>query len=267
MVTKTLSNHAGAQASGAGGDSALGTDAEMLRAETRELRQLCHHLMALHEQQQASFARELHDGLGSSLTAVAMDLAWVQHRLDKESPVAVRLERAHAVLSATVDMKRRVIAELRPTILDNLGLAATLESHAGDFTRKTGMPVQLKLPFELPELPAGAPIALFRIAQEALDNVTRHAQAGKAWVSLHVYDDSITLEIGDDGRGIDGAQSRTGTPDFGLLTMRERALQVGATLSVLTGTGGRGTVITVAMPLPATPPSKSPTDASAEPAL
>jgi signal transduction histidine kinase len=160
-------------------------------------------------------------------------------------------------------MKRRVISELRPTILDNLGLAAAIESHAGDFTRETGMPVQLDLPIELPELPAGAPITLFRIAQEALGNVLRHAQAGRARVSLRVDDNGITLEIGDDGAGIDDARSDAEAPGFGLLTMRERALQVGATMSILAGPGGRGTLVRVVMPLPAVSPTPSLADANA----
>jgi signal transduction histidine kinase len=248
MTSKPLLDHVGAQAPGVAGVGARETPAQ-LQAETLELRQLCHHLMALHEEEQARLARELHDGLGSSLTAVAMDLAWVQHRLDKDSPVATRLERAHAVLSSTVNVKRRVISELRPTILDNLGLAAAIESHVGDFMRDTGMPVQLDLPSELPELAAGAPIALFRIAQEALDNVARHAQAREARVSLHLNDNGITLDIGDDGVGMARAQGATEVRSFGLLAMRERALQVGATLSILAGPGGRGTLIRVIMPV------------------
>jgi signal transduction histidine kinase len=246
MTSERLPNHAGAHAA-AGVDAS--ETAVQLTAEIRQLRRLCQHLMAIHEQEQARIARELHDGLGSSLTAVAMDLAWVQHRLEKESPVAKRLERAHAVLSSTVDMKRRVISEMRPTILDNLGLAAAIESHAGDFTRETGMRVQLDLPFELPDLPGDAPIILFRIAQQALNNVARHAQAGYARVSLHLDDNGITLEIGDDGTGIDDARDEQ-APSFGLLTMRERALQVGATMSILAGAEGRGTLIQVVMPLP-----------------
>ena len=256
MTSKPLSDRAGTQSSEVSANDAHAAIAE-LQAETRELRTLCHHLMAVHEQDHARIARELHDGLGSSLTAVAMDLAWVQHRLDKDSPVATRLERAHAVLSSTVNMKRRVISELRPTILDNLGLAAAIESHVGEFTRATGMAVELDMPFELPELPAGTPITLFRIVQEALDNVVRHARAGQIALSLHVNDDGIILEIRDNGAGIDSLRNTIEFPSFGLLTMRERALQVGAKMAILAGPGNCGTVVRVAIPLPAVsrPPS------------
>jgi signal transduction histidine kinase len=210
------------------------------------------YLMTARESELARIARELHDELGSNLTAVAMDLAWARKHLQDQQPVAARLERAHSVLSATVDAKRRIIDELRPTILDNLGLSAAIESHAMAFSVRTGLHLDLELADDVPELPPGAPIALFRIFQEALTNAANHAGEARLHVALRVKSGILVLEIADDGRGMPAAKAGAAAT-YGLLEMRERARHLGATISVESGADGRGTVVRATLPLPAVP--------------
>jgi signal transduction histidine kinase len=177
-----------------------------------------------------------------------MDLAWVRQRLD-DPVLATRLARAAEVLTSTVQMKRRIIHELRPSMLDNLGLSSAIESHAADFSEQIGVPIETDMPDELPPLKDGYSIALFRIFQEALTNASLHAKATQIKVSLRPEGERIILEVVDDGVGVDvGAQARTGTGNHGLLSMRERALHMGGTVSVTRGAGQRGTVVRVELP-------------------
>jgi signal transduction histidine kinase len=222
---------------------------QAVEIRTRELRLFSRHLMAVREQEQARVVRELHDGLGSNLTAVAMDLSWARQRLQDQDPVATRLARAHSVLSSTVDMKRRIIDDLRPTILDNLGLSAAMESHVGEISRRTGIALEMDLADVLPVLPDAAPIELFRIFQEALSNAVRHAQATHIRVVLRHDAGSIVIEIADDGIGI-GSRPATAWPaHYGLMEMRERALLIGATMWIGPADNGRGTVVRATLPL------------------
>jgi signal transduction histidine kinase len=210
------------------------------------------YLMTAREIELARIARELHDELGSNLTAVAMDLAWARKHLQDQQPVAARLERAHSVLSSTVDAKRRIIDELRPTILDNLGLSAAIESHAMAFSVRTGLHLDLQLAEDVPELPPGAPIALFRIFQEALTNAANHAGEAHLRVALRVEGGVLVLEIIDDGVGVPAPKSGTAAT-FGLVEMRERARQIGASIVVGSGADGRGTVVRANLKLPVVP--------------
>jgi signal transduction histidine kinase len=214
-----------------------------VRAE--ELTLLARHLLTAGEEEKSRIARALHDGLGSTLTAVNLDLFWIQQRLADQPAIASRLARAKEVLASTVEMKRRIIHELRPTVLDTLGLSAALESHAADFSQRNAVPVEAELPDETPALKDGAPIALFRICEEALINAARDAQATSIRISLREEPAGIVLEVIDNGIGID---LQAGAVSIGLLSMRERASAIGGTLSVARGAGGRGTVVRVIVP-------------------
>ncbi len=218
---------------------------EDTQARAEELTRLARHLLTAGEEEKSRIARALHDGLGSSLTAVNLDLFWIQQRLQDQPAIASRLARAKEVLASTVEMKRRIIHDLRPTVLDTLGLGAAIESHVADFSGRTAVPVEAELPDELPALKDGAPIALFRICEEALSNAARHARATSIRISLRGEPAGIVLEVIDDGIGFD---LHAGAASVGLLGMRERAAAIGGTLSIERGAGGRGTVVRVILP-------------------
>lgn len=218
---------------------------EDTQARAEELTRLARHLLTAGEEEKSRIARALHDGLGSSLTAVNLDLFWIQQRLEDQPAIASRLARAKEVLASTVEMKRRIIHDLRPTVLDTLGLGAAIESHVADFSRRAAVPIEAELPDELPALKEGAPIALFRICEEALSNAARHARATSIRVSLREEPAGIVLEVIDNGIGFD---LNADAASVGLLGMRERAAAIGGTLSVERGAGGRGTVVRVILP-------------------
>lgn len=222
---------------------------ETVHARTAEAINLSRHLLTVREEEKARIARELHDELGSSLTAVTMDLTWVRSHVDSEA-VLTRLARAMEVLRSTIDMKRRIIQDLRPSLLDNLGLNAAIESHAAEFTQRTGMPVTTDVPADLPPLRDGCPIALFRIFQEALTNIARHAHASKVHVALRQQEDMLVLEIIDDGIGfkVHASPQRS----YGLMGMRERALQIGGHVSITTGANEAGCIVRAQLPCVAT---------------
>lgn len=220
---------------------------KIVQARTDDLSRLSRHLMTVREDEKAKIARELHDELGSNLTAARMDLAWVAQRVAENAPVAQRVARASEVVRATVDLGRRIIHDLRPPLLDDLGLSAAIEAHVMELRKHSGLKVHIEVPDELPELAEGCPIALFRIMQEALTNVLRYAQAGRVKVSLRRDGSSVVLEITDDGIGLsDGALAKS--MSHGLLGMRERAAQIGGAFNIARGAGNKGTVVRVTLP-------------------
>jgi signal transduction histidine kinase len=217
-------------------------------ARAAELTRLAHHLLIAGELEKARIARDLHDGLGSTLTAVNLDLFWIQQRLPEHPAVVNRLTRAREVLASTVEMKRRIMHDLHPTALDTLGLGAALESHAADYSLSNAIPVETELPDELPPLTTGASIALFRICQEALANAARHAKATSVRICLREENAGVVLEVFDNG-AYQELNTEGGVPhELSVLTMRERASAVGGTLTIGRGASGHGTAIKVNLP-------------------
>jgi signal transduction histidine kinase len=214
---------------------------DAVRRRTEELRDLSRHLMTVREEEKARIARELHDEMGSSLTAVNMDLSSVRQRLGEDSPLAARLARAANTLKSTVEAMRRIIEDLRPTMLESLGLREAVRSLAKDCTERYGVPLSVDLADELPPLPAGSPIGLFRIAQEALTNAIRHAKADSIRLSIRVEGDNVVMEVVDDGIGIVPASAGAKLSPHGLLGIRERATAMGGASTIGHGAGGRGT--------------------------
>ena len=212
-----------------------------------ELRDLVHHLMTVREEEKARVARELHDEMGSSLTAVNMDLMSVRQRLVEDSPQAERLARASLALKSTVEGMRRIIEDLRPSMLESLGLREAVRSWAKDSADRFDVPLTIDIADEMPLLPAGSPIALFRIAQEALGNAFRHANANSVRLSMRTEKGNVVLEVVDDGVGI--ATRPAGTKAHGLLGIRERAIAMGGASTIESGPGGRGTEVRVTVPV------------------
>ena len=220
----------------------------LVEQRTAELTELSQHLIRVAEEEKASLARELHDTLGSSLTAINMDLNWIQRRLpDGAREVRERLHRVLQVLAETVELKHEVIEGLRPSHLDNLGLAFAMRSHCREFTRRTGMPCELDVQEDFDELDPSWSIALYRIAQEALTNITKHAKATRVHVELKRTPDGVLLRIVDDGVGI-AEESLVKPKSHGVAGMRERMRQLGGRLEIKRPASGKGTQVEAFIP-------------------
>jgi len=222
--------------------------AEKVIARTAELTALSHHLFQVAESERSKLAGELHDDMGSLLTVLSMRLGRLKEQLQEVAPELVdEQQEVIDLLQATVGAQRRIVASLRPVLLDNFGLAVALKNHVEDWSKNSGIPAVLDLPSELPPLHAEAALTLFRITQESLTNAAKHARASSVRVSLCVADKEIALCIDDDGKGI--APERLQHPSsHGILGMRERLLRFGGQLSVKPGAEGRGTRVCATMP-------------------
>ena len=215
---------------------------------TAELTELSQHLIRVSEEEKAKIARELHDTLGSNLTAINMDLNWISKRLNDARPeLRERLQRSLQMLSDTVELKHEVIEGLRPSHLDNLGLAFAIKSHCREFTRRTGVPCEVTVQEDFDDLDPSWSIALYRIAQEALTNVVKHSQATAVRAELQREASGIRLRVIDDGVGV-AADAVAKPKSHGLVGMRERMRQIGGTVRVLPGEAGRGTVVDAFIP-------------------
>ena len=214
---------------------------------TRELLELSTHLQTVSEREKASLARELHDELGGLLVGARMDISWAEQHLAKNDPdMKQRLGRVQQNLSAGVDLKRRIIEELRPTLLDNVGLSAALRWLLKETCGAAGLKCIESYPDEEPRFKPEAAIALFRIAQEAFGNILKHAQATSVDVSLDLDADNVMLRIADDGTGIPAGRF-TAVASHGLASMRHRVRALRGRLDVRSPTSG-GTVLVVQIP-------------------
>lgn len=221
---------------------------EELRRSRARLQELAAGLEDAREAERTRVAREIHDELGQSLVGLTMDVAWIASRLpDDALELRERSAEMRALLDATADSVRRIAAELRPGVLDDLGLEAAVSWQAEEITRRAGLPVSLAVG-PLPAVDPALATALFRILQEALTNVVRHAKAGRVWVRLAAGNGMILLEVEDDGVGLSAAAS-DGRRRFGLLGMEERVRTWAGTLE-LESTPGAGTVVRVRVPVP-----------------
>jgi PAS domain S-box-containing protein len=220
---------------------------ELDRART-QLRELSISSQTAREEEKSRIARELHDELGQSLTALKMDLAWLKAHTSESTPaVTERIRAMQAVLDSMVAATRRISSDLRPLMLDDLGLMAALEWLTQDFSRRTGVQCMLTMGDEIAQTDARIQSALYRAVQEALTNAARHAQASTVRIDLSASADSVHLRIRDDGRGMDAAdQAKRGS--FGLIGMRERIYILGGTLQ-LESAAGQGTAIAIDLPL------------------
>jgi signal transduction histidine kinase len=223
---------------------------EQLRESHEQLRALSVYLQSVREEERTRIAREVHDELGQALTGCKLDASWIAGRLPKE-PKAL-LEKART-LSAQIDsvigMVRRIATELRPGVLDYLGLIAALEWQANEFQARTGIRCDVKC--QVRELLLGPELSttLFRIFQETLTNIIRHASATQVTAHLHEAGQRIILEVKDNGRGI-SREKITNPASMGLLGMRERAALLRGDLRIGPLPGGKGTRVTVSIPRP-----------------
>lgn len=221
-----------------------------LRKSQGELRSLAGYLEQAREAERTRIAREIHDELGQMLTGLKMDLAWLEKKLGESAEpftLLVKVQSMFGLLHSMVQTVRRISSELRPGILDTLGLEAAVEWQARDFQERTGIRCAVAGRLRENALSRPAMTALFRVLQESLTNVARHARAHNLRVKLAETGGRVVLEIADDGRGITPAELRKdGT--FGLLGMRERLAVLGGECDIA-GEPGRGTTVRVSVPV------------------
>ena len=219
---------------------------------TAELTELSHFLQRVQEDERARVAREIHDELGGTLAAAKIDLQMLSNKLAPDDPQQIRLARAMTAIDDSIQVKRRIIEDLRPSILDNLGLAAAVRWQCAEFTKRTGVPCRVELHDEELEHVAAYRIAFYRIVQESLTNIGKHANAQeRRRLRGCATSDRWILRVADDGIGIDPDRRRTPTA-HGLLAMRERARALGGELSIRRD-GNGGTVIEVRVPVESAP--------------
>jgi len=218
-----------------------------LRASSEQLRSLAAHLLTVREEERARISRAVHDELGQSLTAVKIDLAWLARRLPQENDEMLeRIRSTRQLAESLIQDVRRISTELRPGILD-LGLAAAVEWQVQEFQTRTG----IQSSYRLLTRDAFAPdvsTALFRILQESLTNIARHAQATRAEVVLQKQRGRLVLWIRDNGRGFDQVDSSL-SKSLGLVGMRERAAILGGQVKI-SSAPGKGTTVAVWIPIP-----------------
>jgi PAS domain S-box-containing protein len=227
---------------------------EALRRSQAELRELGVAAHAAREQEKSRIARELHDELAQSLTALQMDVAWCKERIPEGQPaMGARLDRMEALLEQTVAATRRIAADLRPLMLDDLGLLPAVEWLVESFTQRNGIPCELAVSSAELELPSAHATAVFRIVQESLANVGKHARASRVKVGIECNGSELTVSIRDNGAGF--SLQNPGKPNsYGLLGLRERASLLGGEASV-SSAPGQGTHVKVRLPV--TPPATS----------
>lgn len=222
-----------------------------LRNSRDQLRALAAKLQSVREEERKLITRDIHDELGQALTGFKMDLAWMRNRLAKDDPstrpqLLEKIAEMGSLVDATANTIRKLCTELRPGILDDLGLSAAIEWQAREFSKRTGIRCAVTTQADGLALDPNQTIAAFRIFQEILTNVARHAQASRVNVRLGSTGKELVLEASDNGRGIREGEI-DGTKSLGLVGMRERALLLGGALE-LRGVPGKGTTVTVRLP-------------------
>lgn len=228
------------------------TDRKRFEAELREshhkFRELAAHMNQAREREQKAFARKVHDELGTSLTVLKFDLAWLKrNHPPTDKTFSERISAMDELIHESTITVQRITSELRPSLLDEQGLAAAIEWQTAEFEMRSGIACSLAIDPSLPSLNQDRTINVFRIFQQSLSNVLRHARATSVLISLAQTASQLVLEITDNGRGISDEEISAAT-SFGILGMRERARLCDGIITIQ-GVQGKGTTILVSIPL------------------
>jgi signal transduction histidine kinase len=224
-------------------DPDTGAIDKLVETRTRDLSALSDHLQALSEKEKSELARKLHDELGGLLTAAKMDLSWLQSRLEGKA-IQDRLAQLGGVLDEAMDLKRRVVEGLRPSLLDHFGLPTALRTYVESTCRQAGLTAQVVVEHPCESLSKDAAIALFRVVQEGLSNIIRHANATVVRLELGGDDHGCTVLLADDGKGFDTRNPRLrGT--HGFMGMRQRVQALNGHLDVESKPSGTTLRVTV----------------------
>ena len=213
-----------------------------------QYRDLAAYLQAVREEERKSIAREIHDELGQALTTIKLELSLLQEEVLHDAASATdRIQSMKERVDETIRTVKSIITKLRPGLLDDLGLTAAIEWQANDFQRHTGIVCDVTIHPEEMDINPEISTAMFRIFQETLTNITRHAGATHVLIQLHQTDDVLELQVHDNGRGITPEEIND-PKSFGLIGIRERA-QYRHGVVTFEGEAGLGTIVTVRFPI------------------
>jgi signal transduction histidine kinase len=219
----------------------IAADHEVERSRER-LSELAQHLQTSVETERAAIAREIHDDVGGSLTALKFDLAWIERRTD-DPEVRQRVRSALETVTHAIESSQRIMHNLRPAILEQ-GLVAALQWMTSRFEKRTGVMTRFHTSHEMLQLPAGVPLVAYRTAQEALTNISKHAGATKASVDLSCASGVLSLEVTDNGRGLSNADLAKAR-SFGLRGLHERAGTVGGWVELTSSAAGTTLILSI----------------------
>ena len=230
-------------------------EAEIRRSKA-QLSALASHVESVKERERLHLAREVHDDLGGNLTAIKIGLSWLMRRLPSEDAnLITRTLYLDNVVDQTIEATHRIASSLRPPVLD-FGIVSAIDWQLQRFGRNADIAVEFTAPAEHIDLDPDASITVFRIVQEALTNVVKHARATKVNVTLALLDDALIVTITDNGQGLQPARGKNSVDSFGLLGMTERATALGGEL-IVQPAKRKGTQISLRVPLPNMPPLSS----------
>ena len=219
-----------------------------LRESHEQLRNLSASLRIAREEERTQIAREIHDELGQSLTALKMDLAWLNKRLGTDqAALSMKISAMNDLVDDSIRTVQTVSTGLRPSVLDDFGIAAAIEWQTAEFKQRTGVRCRTRLTYDDPSLNGDIATTIFRVFQEALTNIARHSEATGISVALNKRRDSLALTVRDNGRGITREQIIS-PESVGLIGMRERARSCGGEVRIV-GREGKGTEVQLIVPL------------------
>jgi signal transduction histidine kinase len=222
---------------------------EKLSSTHQKMRNLAAHLLHAREEERRKVAQEIHDEFGQALAALKMDMHWLDKHLRGVAPdVAEKIKGMIRLSEQTIGMVQSVSSQLRPRMLDDLGLAPALDWLAADFSRRTGISCTMDTDFPSALIGGNAATTLYRVVQEALSNVARHSQARQCTIRLHTSGGAIMLRIEDDGIGITPAQAAA-AESYGIIGIHERVEELGGSLSIV-GSRESGSTLLARIPLP-----------------
>ena len=222
---------------------------EQLQTSREQLRALASRLQRVREEERTEVAREIHDELGQALTGLKLDISWMRSRLPRDHEMMAQCASVIQRIDQTLNAVRRIATSLRPSVLDQLGLAAAAEWQGQEFRARTGIEVEMDISTDGTPIPDYLGSSAFRILQESLTNVARHARAKRVTIRLRQTPTVLQLEVKDDGVGIAArCLASTDTTSLGVIGMRERAMACGGELDICPNSGG-GTTVSLRVPL------------------
>jgi signal transduction histidine kinase len=221
---------------------------DALLETNKQLKELTVHLQDIREEERKHISREIHDELGQQLTALKLDLSWIAKKIKThEEPVVAKIKSSLDVINGTIQKVRRLATELRPAMLDQLGLAEAIRWQTNEFSKRTGIEVDFITNVDEHIFPPDISISLFRTLQESLTNIARHAEASHVECKLHLADGFLLLQVCDDGKGFD-PENVGDKKSLGLLGIKERAEMLNGKYHV-SSAPIKGTKLTVKIPL------------------
>ena len=219
-----------------------------VRRSREELRNLSAHIQTVLEEERGYIAREIHDELGQTLSRLKLDIAWLKKRMSKDQTLLTeKADKMSGLIDSTIHTVQRISSKLRPGVLDYLGLPAAIDWQVNEFKEQTGIRSKIEIASDVNVEDQNISIAVFRIFQETLTNIMRHAKASRVDVVLKQEEDTLVLTVKDNGIGIPEDKISKHT-SFGIMGIKERARVLSGTVSI-SGVPGKGTTVTVCIPL------------------